>query len=148
MTKLVITACPALDPLNKARLEGTLFACVHSPADPLLLDCTLDEQSVAEHLAVLFPELHSLASKVMGWDDQDSVNPEWFIPLIKSYYALDSNEGHSGATANQLIQRASREARNNDTREIYLGLFVLSLWSTVRITHIIFKPCRFRSQLP
>lgn len=117
----MITGCPALDSINKARLEGSPFSRVHSPGDPLLLDNTLDAQATAEHLAVLFPEMYALACQAKGWDDLNIVNKEWFIPLIKTYYVLNSNEGQCGATANQLVQRGTRESRRDETREIYLG---------------------------
>ncbi|KAF8607739.1 hypothetical protein BDV93DRAFT_519758 [Ceratobasidium sp. AG-I] len=117
-----IKDCPALDLLNKARLENSPLARVHVPNDPLSLDRNMDRQQTAEHLALLFQDLYTLACETSGWGDSDHVDSNWFIPLMKSYYTLTSLEGQSGATADQLIRRCSREARNNDTREIYLAL--------------------------
>lgn len=85
------------------------------PGDPLRLDPTLDNQQTADHLAKLFDELYKVVRT------SDDVSPGWFYQLIKNQRRLESIPGQVGASAHQLIQRASTEARAKNTREIYLG---------------------------
>ncbi|KAG8692333.1 hypothetical protein FRC08_009841 [Ceratobasidium sp. 394] len=121
--KVAIKDCPAPNVLHKARLENSKLARIHSPNDALTLDPSLDHVQTASWLAkAWFPDVYTASCAVLGWKDESNINPNWFIPLLKHYYTLNSVGQQTGATAYQLISRASTEANQRDTRDIYIAL--------------------------
>jgi hypothetical protein len=81
----------------------------------------MDSQQTAEHLATLFPQLFEF---VNGGSSDVPVN--WFYQLVKDYKKLNSTPGQEGASARQLIDRATTKNRDKQTREIYLGMSLIA----------------------
>jgi hypothetical protein len=137
----VFSGIQSLDKMEKSRLETSALAHVNSPRNPLFLDPTLDNQQMAEHLANLFPELYNLVKT------DETVPPGWFYQLIKHQRTLGSAPGQVGASAHQLIHRASTEARAKTTREIYLGeLISATAWMWV-LSHLSAVPVELTCSL-
>ncbi|KAG9089881.1 hypothetical protein FS749_000971 [Ceratobasidium sp. UAMH 11750] len=108
---------PSLDDLQKSSLELTGLACVSSPNNPLILDSTFTAQQTAERLADWFPDLYQIVNPGQG-----PVPTDWYYALIKTYKRLNSTPGQTGATASQLLNQATTQARDKNTREIFLAV--------------------------